>query len=93
MEKSPVCGDASFRLAFLKARLSDSVFSRRAFQIWLSDGRLSDSLSERAPFRFEFFRNRLTGSKLLRNHLPNHRYSYTLDSVPLHSAQPAPIME
>ena len=81
------------RFSFLKARLSFSPFWRRACQI---------RLFEDAALRFilEFLWNRLTGSKLLCNHLRNHfrnrfrnRYSYTPDSVSLHSAQPAPIME
>ena len=82
---------ALLRFAFLKARPLDSPFWKRASQIRLSEG---------APFRLELLRNRLVGSKLLRNHLRNHfrkrfrnRCSYTLDSVPLHSAQPALVME
>jgi len=82
---------APLRFSFLKARLSDSPFWRRASQIMLSQD---------TPFRIEILRKRLTGSKMLRNQLRNHfrnrfrnRCSYRLDSVPLHSGQPAPIME
>lgn len=65
---------------------------RNSFIIYFESIFASVSKQQGALKILKFLRTHSTGFRILRNHFRN-RCSHTLDSVPLHSAPPAPSME